>query len=401
MEPNTEKNIKSLENVFYKSRILTAGTTPVPDFVLSAMSSSVHYHRGPDFAQVMSECRVMLQKLFQTKEEVMIFSGTGTLAMEGAVQNFFDVGDEVVAVNSGKFGHRWSQQSKIYGLKVKEVLVERGRAVDLDVLEKELTANTRGVLIHSSETSTGVRHPVKEISQLLKQKAPNALLLVDGVTSVGVFATPMDEWGIDVLVAGSQKGLMLPPGLSLGAASARAWKRCEEVKNVRYYNDWRKTKKTALENTGPFTSPVTLVGGLHAVLKYFEKIGYENLYEKSWRLMKASRAALSSMGVRLFVENENEASAACTSIYSEGLIDTKSLKKLGMSISGGQDELKGKILRVGHIGYMDGWDILCQILGIAKAFKMNSKDLDLQAGIDAFWKVVEDPQDQTPLNMRR
>lgn len=400
MESKSNQVSNPHANAFFKPRILTAGPTPVPDFVLSAMSSSVYYHRGPEFAAIMEETRVMLKKLFGTQEEVMIFSGTGTLAMEGAIQNFFNPGEEVIAVNGGKFGERWGQQAKIYGLSVKEIFVERGRSVDVAAIESQITPNTKGILVHSSETSTGVRHPVKEIAKMLKEKAPEALLLVDGVTSVGVFATPMDAWGIDVLVAGSQKALMLPPGLSLGAASKKAWAKCEAVKNVRYYNDWRKTKKTALENTGPFTSPVTLIGGLHAVLKGFEKTGYENLYEKAWRLLKATREAVKAMGLELLAKRDEDASPACTSVLTENVVDNKTFKKLGLTVSGGQDELKGKIVRLGHIGYIDGWDVLSQLLALAKAAEAKGTKVDLAKGIEAFWKVVEDTADQTPPDMK-
>jgi aspartate aminotransferase-like enzyme len=394
------KQLNPFANAFFKQRILTAGPTPVPDYVLSAMSSSVYYHRGPEFAAIMEETRSMLKKLFGTAEEVMIFSGTGTLAMEGAVQNFFSPGEEVITVNGGKFGERWTQQSKIYGLNAKEIFVERGRSVDPAAVASQLTANTKGVFVHSSETSTGVRHPVREIAKIMREKCPDALLLVDGVTSIGVFATPMDAWGIDVLVAGSQKALMLPPGLSLGAASKKAWAKCETVKNVRYYNDWRKTKKTAQENTGPFTSPVTLIGGLHAVLKNFEKVGYDSVYEKSWRLVKATRSAVKAMGLELLAKRDEDASPACTSVLSENAIDSKTFKKLGLTVSGGQDELKGKIVRLGHIGYMDGWDVLSQLLALAKAAEQKGTPVDVAKAISAFWKVVEDPTDQTPADMK-
>ncbi len=389
-----------LANAFFKQRILTAGPTPVPDYVLSAMSSSVYYHRGPEFGIIMQECRTLLKNLFGTQEEVMIFSGTGTLAMEGAIQNFFNPGEEVVSVNGGKFGERWGQQAKIYGLTVKEVFVERGRAVDVAAIEAQITPNTKGILIHSSETSTGVRHPIKQVAKMIKEKCPEALLLVDGVTSVGVFATPMDAWGIDVLVSGSQKALMLPPGLSLGAASKKAWAKCETVKNVRYYNDWRKTKKTAAENTGPFTSPVTLVGGLHAVLKNYEQTGYQNLYEKAWRLLGATRAAVKAMGLQLLTQKDEDASPACTSVLTGDAVDAKVFKKLGLTVSGGQDELKGKIVRLGHIGYMDGWDVLSQLLALAKAAEAKGTKVDLMAGLNAYWKVVEDAADQTPEDMK-
>lgn len=405
MESQEVKNEKKteptpLKGVFFKNRILTAGPTPVPDYVLSAMSSGVHYHRGAEFGAIMQQCREKLKKLFGTQEEVLIFSGTGTLAMEGAVQNFFNPGEEVICVNAGKFGERWMQQAKVYGLDAKEIFIERGRALDVAALESQLSSKTKGIFVHSSETSTGARHSIKQIAKLIKEKAPNALLCVDGVTSVGVFGTPMDAWGIDVLVSGSQKALMLPPGLSLGAASKKAWAKCETVKNTRYYNDWRKTKKTALENTGPFTSPVTLIAGLLSVLNAFEEMGYERLYEKSWRLMKASREACKAMGLQLLVKRDEDASPACTSVLTEGLIDTKAFKKLGLTISGGQDELKGKIIRLGHIGYMDGWDVLSQIIALSKAFSEKGKNVNLSAGLSKFWEVLENPVDQTPEDMR-
>ena len=407
MESQEVKNEKKqssdnplLKGVFFKNRILTAGPTPVPDYVLSAMSSGVLYHRGSEFAGIMQKCREKLKKLFGTAEEVLIFSGTGTLAMEGAVQNFFNPGEEVICVNGGKFGERWLQQAKVYGLNAKEIFVERGRALDLETLKSQITAETKGVFVHSSETSTGARHSIKQIGKFLKEKAPQALLCVDGVTSVGVFGTPMDAWGIDVLVSGSQKALMLPPGLSLGAASKKAWAKCESVKNTRYYNDWRKTKKTALENTGPFTSPVTLVAGLLSVLNAFEEMGYERLYEKSWRLMKATREACKAMGLQLLVKKDEDASPACTSVLTEGLIDTKSFKKLGLTVSGGQDELKGKIVRLGHIGYMDAWDVLSQIVALSKAFEEKGKAVNLMEGMKKFWEVIEAPVDQTPEDMR-
>ena len=401
-EVKNEKKTETtpLKGVFFKNRILTAGPTPVPDYVLSAMSSGVYYHRGAEFGAIMQQCREKLKKLFGTQEEVLIFSGTGTLAMEGAVQNFFNPGEEVICINAGKFGERWMQQAKVYGLDAKEIFIERGRALDIAALESQLSSKTKGVLVHSSETSTGARHSIKQIAKLIKEKAPEALLCVDGVTSVGVFGTPMDAWGIDVLVSGSQKALMLPPGLSLGSASRKAWAKCETVKNTRYYNDWRKTKKTALENTGPFTSPVTLIAGLLSVLNAFEEMGYERLYEKSWRVMKATREACKAMGLQLLVKRDEDASPSCTSVLTEGLIDTKAFKKLGLTISGGQDELKGKIIRLGHIGYMDGWDVLSQIIALSKAFSEKGKSVNLNAGLNKFWEVLESSADQTPEDMR-
>ncbi len=386
---------------FFKQRIVATGPTPVPDFVLTAEMSSVFYHRGPAFAAIMESVKKSLPKVFGTSGEVLMFAGTGTLAMEGAIANFFNAGDAVISVNAGKFGERWGQQAKVYGLKVHEIKVERGHAVKVDEVARLLEQNpdVRGVLIHASETSTGVRHPVKEIAALAKN-AKDCLTLVDGVTALGVFQVPMDDWGVDVLVGGSQKGFMLPPGLSFGAASARAWARTESVKSVRYYLDWRKERKALAENSGAFTSPVTLIGGLKAALDYFEAEGLYNVYARNWKMTAATRAAAKAMGFELFVKDESSVSSACTAILAEGLYAGEIRKRYGLTMSGGQDELKGKIVRVGHMGYIDAWDVANQLQAIARVAPHFNKKVDGAAGMEAFWKVVESAEDFTPAEFK-
>ncbi len=387
------------QNAFFKNRIMTAGPTPVPEFVLSAMSNSVYYHRSPPFAAVMEECRKLLPAVFGTKEEVLIFGGTGTLAMEGAIANFFNVGDEVISINAGKFGERWGQQAKVYGCKVHEIKVARGEAVKVADVEALLNQhpNVRGVLVHASETSTGVRHDVQAIAKLA-QKQKDCLTLVDAVTSLGVFNVPMDEWGVDVMVGGSQKGFMLPPGLSFGAASKKAWERTQTVQNVRYYLDWRKEKKAAAENTGAFTSAVTLIGGLREALRHFHAVGLENIYKRSWKLAAATRAGAQAMGFDPFVKNENAVSPACTSLVAEGTYAGKIRDRYNMILSGGQDELKGKIVRIGHIGYIDGWDVASQLQALARVAPLFNKQVNMGAGLDAFWKIADSETDYSPKN---
>ncbi len=374
----------------------------MPEFVLSAMSNSVFYHRSPAFSEVMKDCRELLPKVFGTKQDALIFGGTGTLAMEGAIANFFNPGDEVVSVNAGKFGERWGQQAKVYGCKVHEIKVARGQAVAVSEVEKVLQANpnARGVLIHASETSTGVRHDVKAIAALCK-KQKDCLCLVDSVTALGVFSIPMDEWGVDVMVGGSQKGFMLPPGLSFGAASERAWARTQTITNVRYYMDWRKEKKAGAELSGAFTSAVTLIGGLREVLKYFDKTGLENIYKRSWKLSAATRAAGRAMGFEPLVKDDGEASPACTALVAEGSFTGKIRDRYGLTVSGGQDELKGKIVRIGHIGYMDGWDVLSQIIALGRVGAELGKKVDMNAGMDAFWKIADSADDFTPTEYRK
>ena len=391
----------SNESVFFKPRIVTTGPTPVPEFVLAAMSNSVYYHRSPAFAAVMQEVRNLLPPIFGTKNEVLVFGGTGTLAMEGAVANFLNVGDEVISVNAGKFGERWGQQAKVYGCKVHEIKVERGNAVDPNQIESLAKANpnVRAILVHASETSTGVRHDLKTISKIAHAQK-DCLMLVDGVTSVGVFGVPMDAWGIDVLVGGSQKGLMLPPGLSFGVASDRAWARCQTVTNTRYYLDWRKEKKAAAENSGAFTSAVTLIGGLLEVLRYFHKVGPENIYRRNWKMTFATREAAKAMGFDLLVKNDLQASAACTAILADGTYAGKIRDRFGMTMSGGQDELKGKIVRVGHMGYIDAIDVLNQLVMIARVAPDFGRQADLGKGLETFWKIAESKDDFTPADLK-
>ncbi len=389
------------QSCFFKNRIVTTGPTPVPDFILGAMTESVYYHRSPAFSEVMQEVRALLPTLFGTKEEVLLFSGTGTLAMEGAIANFFNVGDTVVAVNSGKFGSRWVDQARIYGCNVVEIFVERGQAVKVTDVEKALSQNknVRGILIHASETSTGVRHPVKEIAKLA-QKEKDCLCLVDAVTATGVFSVPMDAWGLDVVVAGSQKGLMLPPGLSFGAVSPRAWERTQSIKNVRYYLDWRKEKKALLENSGAFTSAVTLIGGLREVLKYYQKVGIENVYKKNWKLCFATRAAIQKAGLSLFVKEDAAASAACTALMAGPTWTSQLRQKFGLTVSGGQDELKGKIVRIGHLGYIDGWDVAAQLLSIGEIAKAEGQKIDSAAMMAQFFAIIGEEKDFTPGDLK-
>ena len=391
--------MEKLNTAFFKPRMLTVGPTPVPEFVLGAMAASVHYHRSPQFSEIVEDCRKILPKVFGTKEEVLIFSGSGTLAMEGAIANFFEKGETVISINSGKFGQRWTDQARIYGLDVKEIFVERGKAVDISQVESMLDDSVRGVLVHASETSTGVRHDIKSIAAMTKDR--DCLTLVDGVTAVGCFGVPMDAWGIDVMVAGSQKGFMLPPGLSFAASSPKAWEKCLKVDSQRYYLDWRKEMKSIKKNTGAFTSAVTLIGGLRAVLNHMENEGLENIYRCSWKLSFAARASLKKLGAKLFVEEDQFASPACTPIYTEDVLKGKEfIDRYGMTLSGGQDELKGKILRLGHLGYVDAWNVYTQIAAVARCFERSGRKMDWQGASEEFFRIADSDHDLTPAEFR-
>lgn len=388
--------------LFFKSRLLTPGPSPVPDFVMSAMQTGVYYHRSPEFALVMDECRTMLKTVFGTQQDVLMLTGSGTLSMEAPLVTLFNRGDTVIAINSGKFGARWVEQSKVYGLNVVELKVEAGRAVEISAVEAAAKAHpaARAILVHASETSTSVRHNLPAISKIA-QTLPDCLLMVDAITATGIVAVPMDEWKIDVLCSGSQKGFMLPPGLSLIALSERAWARSATVKAQGYYLDLRKEKKAQAEGSTAFTGAVTLIAGLHAALKFIMEQNPDSFFEARWKMVYATRQAVRAMGLKLFVESDDDYSPACTAVLTEGIIGNKDLKtKFGLTVAGGQDDLKGKIVRVGHLGYMDAWDVLNQLLALAWAFAAKGKAVNVAAGVEAYYAELKSAENRIPQNWR-
>lgn len=389
-------------SLFFKPRLLTPGPSPVPDFVVSAMQTGLYYHRSPEFAGIVKECRQMLGQVFATKQEVLMLTGSGTLAMEASIVSLFNEGDLVIAINSGKFGARWIDQAKVYGLKVVELKVAAGSAVKIKDVEDAAKnhPDAKGILVHASETSTSVRHDIKSISKVA-HSLKDCLMVVDGITAVGIVAVPMDAWGIDVLCSGSQKGFMLPPGLSLIALSDRAWNRTSQVQVKGYYMDLRKERKAQAEGSTAFTGAVTLIAGLHASLKFITDFGVDDFFEARWKMVFAARAAIRSMGLKLFVDHDSDCSPSCTAVLTEGLIANKDLKtNFGLTVAGGQDDLKGKIVRIGHLGYMDAWDVLNQLVALAWVFEAKGKKVDLPAGIAAFKAEIDLATSRVPENWR-
>ena len=255
-----------------KHYLLSPGPTPIPNEVALAMSETMIHHRTPQFNKIFEEARNGLKKLFGTKNDVLMLASSGTGAMEASVANLFSPGDKVLVVNGGKFGERWLNISNAYGLNPIELKVEWGQAVKVADIEQQLKAHpdVQGVMIQASETSTTVFHPVKEIAKLTKN---GPLFLVDGVTAVGVVPLMMDEWGIDVLVTGSQKALMLPPGLGFIALSDRAWEKTKTAKLPRFYFDLNLERKNQQKGSGAFTPAVSLIFGARASIKMLEREG--------------------------------------------------------------------------------------------------------------------------------
>ncbi|MBI5894354.1 MAG: alanine--glyoxylate aminotransferase family protein, partial [Deltaproteobacteria bacterium] len=322
-----------------KRFLLAPGPTPVPAEINLAMAQPMIHHRTPQFSAIFGEVKEDLKYLFQTKQDVLILAASGTGAMEGSITNLYSPGDEVVVINGGKFGERWGKISEAYGLKAHWLNVEWGKAVEPNDVKKLLDANPniKGILVQASETSTTVAHPIKELAELTKKK-DNCLLIVDGITSVGVFPTPMDEWGIDVLVSGSQKAFMLPPGLAFAALSEKAWKFQETSKCPRFYFDFKKERKNLKDNTTAYTPAVSLIIGLRDVLKMIKEEGLENVFARHNRLARATRAAVKAMGLKLLAPDAP--SDATTGVYLPESVDGGKFVKylrddMGITMAGG------------------------------------------------------------------
>ena len=367
-----------------KRYLLTPGPTAVPPEVLLRMSQPLIHHRTPEFEALFAQVQEKLQWLFQTKQNVLILAASGTGAMEAAVSNTCSPGDTVIVVNGGKFGERWLKISQAFGVKVVELKVEWGKAVTVDAVAQALKAHpeTRAVLIQASETSTTVLHPVEQISTLIRNT--NTLLVVDGITSVGATDTPMDRWGIDVLVTGSQKALMLPPGLAFLALSDKAWKQVETTKQPRYYFDLRREHKEQQKHTTAYTPAISLINGLHEVLRLMQEEGLEHIFARHSLLAAASRAAAQAMGLTLLAPGAP--SPAATGVWLPDGVDGSRLLKymrdrMGVDIAGGQDHLKGKIVRISHIGYAGPFDVITAISTLEMALRRFGQNIELGSGV--------------------
>jgi len=373
-----------------KQYLLSPGPTPIPNEVALAMAETMIHHRTPQFNKIFDEARAGLKKLFGTKNDVLILASSGTGAMEASVANLFSPGDKVLVINGGKFGERWLNISNAYGLNPIEMKVEWGQAVKVVDVEKQLKANLdiQGVMIQASETSTTVLHPIKEIAKLT-QNGP--LFLVDGVTAVGVVPLPLDEWGLDVLVTGSQKALMLPPGLGFIALSDRAWGKTKKAKLPRFYFDLNLERKNQQKGSGAFTPAVSLIFGVRASLQMMQREGLHNVYARHDRLCRATRAAAKAMGLKLLAPDSP--SPAATGIYLPAGIDAEAVleylrDKMNITLAEGQDQLKGKAIRIAHIGYMGAFDVITAIAALEMALRKFRVEIPFGKGVAAAQEVL-------------
>jgi len=370
-----------------KRYLLAPGPTPVPSEALLAMAMPIIHHRSPDFLPVLDAAKNGLKWLYQTKNDVLILCSTGTGGMAGAVNNFFSPNDKVLTVNGGKFGERWTKICKAYGLQAEEIIVEWGYAVKPETIEARLKndPSIKGVFVQACETSTGVYHDIEALAKVVK-KYENTILIVDAISALVAHDLRMDEWGIDVMIGGSQKGVMLPPGLAFVGISEKAWKLSEKSKCPRFYFNFKKERETLAKNQTNFTSPVTLIIGLNESIKLLQKEGLENVFRRHEKLANATRKAMQAIGLELFSKESpsNSVTAVCAPAGIDGQAIYKNLReKYGITTAGGQDHVKGKIFRIAHLGYADAFDVITAVAGVEMVLKGMGHPVKLGAGVAA------------------
>ncbi len=370
-----------------KMYLMTPGPTPVPPETLLAMAQPVLHHRSPQFMAILEEVRQGLKYLFETEQEVLMFTSTGTGAMEGAVANLLSPGDTALVVDGGKFGERWTELCNVYLVKTVRLPVEWGRAVKAKDVAKVLDAQPeiKAVFVQANETSTGVQHPVRELAEVTKTR-PGTVLVVDAISALGGYPLPMDEWGLDVVVAGSQKAMMLPPGLAFAALGPKAWELVKTSKLPKYYFDFAKQLKSQQKNQTPYTSAVSLTLGLQEVLARIRKEGLAKIYARNRRLSEATQAAMAAMGLKLYAKDNP--SVVVTAVEAPAGVDGQKVvsllrEKYGIWIAGGQAQAKGKIFRIAHMGYIETMDLLNTIAGLEMVLNELGYRVELGAGVRA------------------
>jgi aspartate aminotransferase-like enzyme len=376
-----------------KQRLLTPGPTPLYPPALHAMMASDIHHRTEDFRKAYRSCLADLKEVMGTAHDVLMFCASGTGAMDATVSNLFSKGDKVIVCSAGKFGERWLEMTKAYGLDTLLLSAPYGKSVEAEAVAKTLAANpdVQGVFVQASESSTGAAHDVQAMGEAIKRGAPSALFVVDAITGIGTMPLDIDAWGLDLVVGGSQKAFMIPPGLAFLAVSPKAWKRMETAKLPRYYFDLRRERKNALKGESSWTPATSLILGLAEVLQYIHtfgpgKQGLDKLVENAQHLAAATRLACTARGLELFAPDRP--SAAVTAVVAppgldSGVIVKEFREKFGSIINNGQGEMKGRIFRIAHLGYFDVVDLFGIIAQLELILDANGFPVQLGSGVGA------------------
>jgi aspartate aminotransferase-like enzyme len=375
--------------MFRKTRLFTPGPTPLLPAAQFAMAAADIHHRTAEFRALYTRVLAQLKEFVGTKDDVLLLSSSGTGAMEAAVSNLTSPGDRVLVLSAGKFGERWVSLAKAFGCSVDLVTALYGETFDLAQVKAALHPDTKAVFVQATETSTAARHDVRAIGELLKDANSPALLVVDAITGLGTTHFDVDAWGIDILIGGSQKAVMIPPGLAYLSVSDRAWAAMETSKNPRYYFDLRKERKSARLGESAYTPAVALIAGLGAALEYIAGQANGNLPEGRIALIEnaetcaaMTRAGLVALGFTLFAPTAPAAAATAVAV-PEGLDSGTVVKELksrfGAVIANGQGEMKGKIFRIAHLGFFDYMDTIA-LLGALELIARDTLKLPVQLG---------------------
>lgn len=375
-----------------KQRLLTPGPTPVYPPALHAMMASDIHHRTEDFRKAYGSCLADLKEVLHTSHDVLLFAASGTGAMDATVSNLFSKGDKVIVGSAGKFGERWAEIAQAYGLDTHVVSVPYGQVVRPAQLEEALAREpaTKGVFVQASETSTGAAHDVHAMGRVVAKTG--AIFVVDAITGLGTMPLDIDGWGLDVLIGGSQKAFMIPPGLALLSISPKAWKLSETSTLPHYYFDLKKEKKSGEAGESSWTPATSLILALAESLRYIRQLGMEQLVENAQLLAHATRAAVVAMGLELFSPDSPAASATAVKAprgMDSGMIVKEFRNRFGAIIANGQGTMKGQIFRIAHLGYFDFADLFGVIAGLEIILNANGFPVKYGTGVAAVEEVYE------------
>jgi serine---pyruvate transaminase len=383
-----------MANPYLKQYLMTAGPTPLPPAVSQVMAEPMLYHRAPAFVEVYARALERLKLVFQTRNEVLVFASSGTGAMESAVANLTRPGEPALVYSCGKFGERWAELCDAYGAATVHIDAGWGRKVEPADLDRALAENAAVEVVFTSfsETSTGVVNDVRELTEVAHRHG--ALIAVDAVSGLGAVPLPQDDWGVDVVVAGSQKALMSPPGLGFASPNEAALARAAEQPGRRYYFDWQRTAEGQRKDPpdSPFTPAVGLIMALDVALGLIEEEGLEQVYRRHLLLGRATRAAAKALELDLFGPEDENANVVTAIALPDGIDGAKVPKlmrdRYGVTIAGGQGKLKGKIARIAHCGYFGPFDIVVTLSALEMTLRELGHDVELGTGVAAAEAVL-------------
>ncbi|HLK68344.1 MAG TPA: alanine--glyoxylate aminotransferase family protein [Bryobacteraceae bacterium] len=375
-----------------KQRLLTPGPTPLYPPALHAMMASDVHHRTEDFRKSYRSCLADLKEVMGTTNDVLMFCSSGTGAMDATVSNLFSKGDKVIVCVAGKFGERWAEIAKAYGLDARVITVPYGQAVAPEQVEAALAAEPeiKGVFLQASETSTGAAHDVRAIGAAVARTP--AILVVDAITGLGTMPLEIDCWGLDVVIGGSQKAFMIPPGLAFLSISSKAWKFAETATLPHFYFNFKKEKKSGDAGESSWTPSTALILALAEALKYVKQIGMAKLVENAQLLAEATRAAMKELGLELFSAGCPGSSVTAVKApagMDSGVIVKEFKSRFGAIIANGQGSMKGQIFRIAHLGYFDFADLFAMVAGLEIILNANGYAVKYGTGVAAVQEIYE------------